>query len=53
MVFFVGMNLANNTLPVWASIGFNTIILVFFVAVIVKRDLPLASLPFIGRYFKK
>ena len=53
MVFFVGMNLANNTLPVWVSIGFNTIILVFFVAVIVKRDLPLASLPFIGRYFKK
>ena len=53
MVFFVGMHLANNTLPVWASIGFNTIILVFFVAVIVKRDLPLASLPFIGRYFKK
>ena len=53
MVFFVGMNLANNTLPVWASIGFNTIILVFFVAVIVKRDLPLASLPFIGRYFQK
>ena len=36
-----------------ASLAFNTMCVVLFVAFIVRRDLPLSSLPVIGKYFKK
>ncbi|MBR1546048.1 MAG: lipopolysaccharide biosynthesis protein [Prevotella sp.] len=36
-----------------ASLAFNTLLIILFVAVIIKRDLPLGSLPVIGKYFKK
>ena len=36
-----------------ASVAFNTTCVVLFVAFIVRRDLPLGSLPVIGKYFKK
>jgi len=38
--------------PLWASLAFNTLLICVFVAVIVWRDLPLSSLPVIGKYFK-
>ena len=40
-------------LPQWAQLAFNTLLIGVFAAVIVKRDLPLASLPVIGKRFKK
>ena len=36
-----------------ASLAFNTLLIILFIAVIIKRDLPLSSLPVIGKYFKK
>ncbi len=39
--------------PVVASLAFNTLLVLGFVALIVKRDLPLRSLPVIGKYFQK
>ena len=36
-----------------ASVAFNTTCVVLFVVFIVRRDLPLGSLPVIGKYFKK
>ena len=36
-----------------ASVLYNTICIVFFVVLIVKRDLPLSSLPVIGKLLKK
>ena len=36
-----------------ASVAFNTNCVVLFVVFIVRRDLPLGSLPVIGKYFKK
>ena len=40
-------------LPQWAQLAFNTLLIGVFAAVIVKRDLPLSSLPVIGKRFKK
>ena len=31
----------------------NTVLVVVFLAYIVKKDLPLAEIPVIGKYFKK
>ena len=36
-----------------ASLAFNTMCIVLFVAFIIRRDLPLAQLPIIGKYFRK
>ena len=35
-----------------ASLAFNTMCIVLFVVFIVRRDLPLSSLPVVGKYFK-
>ena len=34
-------------------LGYRTLLLCFFVGIVVKRDLPLQELPYIGRYFGK
>ena len=39
--------------PLILSLAFNTLLIVGFMAVIVWRDLPLSSLPVIGRKFRK
>lgn len=47
---------ANDTapyIPVWASLLLNTALLGIYMAYIIKKDLPLSSLPVIGKYFKK
>ena len=52
VVLFVLMTVGRQNLPVWASITVNTVLIVLFMAVIVKRDLPLSGLPVIGKFFK-
>ena len=36
----------------WLHMGANTLLLVLFVAYIIKRDLPLKQLPLIGKFFR-
>ena len=50
-IFFL-MMLAHS-LPLWLSLTVNTVLIVLFVAVIIRRDMPLSSLPVIGRKFRK
>ena len=38
LIFFVGMEMANRTLPVWVAPVFNTFIIIFFAAIVLKRD---------------
>ena len=52
-VLFVLMTQANALLPLWAALLANTALLIIFMAVIIRRDLPLKSLPVIGKYFRK
>ena len=53
LVFFVGMTIISRHLSSWPALALNTLIIVCFVAVIIKRDFPLSSLPVIGRRFRK
>ena len=39
--------------PTWAELLINTALLILFMAYIIKKDLPLRSLPVIGRYFTR
>ncbi|MGN1262805.1 MAG: polysaccharide biosynthesis C-terminal domain-containing protein [Prevotella sp.] len=52
-VLFAAIIWTNGNLPTPAAITANTLIVALFAAVIVYRDFPLASLPVIGRYFRK
>ena len=51
-LFFVIIHYSNQLLPLWASLVVNTGVLLMFVAHIIYHDLPLKSLPVIGKYFK-
>ena len=52
-VLFVGITYSNKILGFWPAILVNTILVLVFLAYIVKKDLPLAEIPVIGKYFKK
>jgi peptidoglycan biosynthesis protein MviN/MurJ (putative lipid II flippase) len=52
ILFFV-MRLCNKHLSEWQAVLANTLLLAIFVAYILKKDLPLASLPVIGKRFRK
>ena len=51
-VLYAAMSCLNSQLPLWGSLAANTLIIFIFIAFIVKRDLPLNELPFIGKYFQ-
>ena len=46
------MRAADDWTPI-LSMAFNTLLILVFAGVIIKRDLPLGCLPVIGKYFKK
>jgi O-antigen/teichoic acid export membrane protein len=48
-IFFVG----KSSLPLGARLAVNTVIILLYMAYIVKKDLPLSGLPVIGKYFRK
>jgi len=50
---FGAMCLVGNHVSEWGALAFNTLLIVLFLALIVRRDLPLGSLPVIGKKFKK
>jgi len=50
---FVAMFFLPDTWPVWLRILLNTILIILFLLEIIHRDLPLHSLPVIGKKFKK
>ena len=46
------MRAADDWTPI-LSMAFNTLLILVFAGIIVKRDLPLANLPVIGKLFKR
>ncbi len=44
---------ASKNWPMIASLAFNTLLIMLFVAFIIRHDMPLSSLPVIGKKFKK
>ena len=45
--------LFSRDLSLWLQLPLNTLLIIAFAALIVRRDLPLSSLPVIGKHFKK
>jgi len=52
-VLFAGIQWSNANLGVAPAICVNTLLILIFCALIVRRDLPLSELPVVGKYFQK
>ena len=50
---FIAMKLIPASWPMLLTLTVNTLLIVIFTALIVKRDFPLSHLPVIGKYFRK
>ena len=53
VVLYGAMLLVPDTWPNFWRIAANTLFILLFMALIVKRDYPLSNLPVIGKKFKK
>lgn len=51
--FFIAITYSNEYLPKIYALAVNTLIIFAFVAHIIHHDLPLSSMPVIGKYFRK
>ena len=51
VVYFAGMmpQIESDIL----RLSYRTVLFLFFIGIIIKKDLPLSEIPYIGRYFKK
>jgi O-antigen/teichoic acid export membrane protein len=52
-IFTFAMFGTHHELPLLGSLCVNTLLILLFIAIIVHRDLPLKSLPVIGKHFNK
>ncbi len=52
-VLYVGMVFTNGHLGMWPALAVNTVLIIAFCALIVWRDLPLSTLPVVGKHFRK
>ena len=50
---YLVMAIIPESWPVWAELIVNTVLLVLFMAYVIKKDLPLSSLPVVGKRFRK
>lgn len=53
LVLFIVMTWGNAHLSSLLSIVLNTVLLIVYLAYVVRKDLPLSSLPVIGKHFRK
>lgn len=53
VIFFIAITYSNEYLPKIYALAVNTLIIFAFVAHIIYHDLPLSSMPVIGKYFRK
>jgi O-antigen/teichoic acid export membrane protein len=53
VVLFIGMYFVQKYLSTFPAVGVNTILIILFIVYFVKKDVPLSSLPRIGRFFHK
>lgn len=49
----LAMNYVHDRSGMMLSLVFNTLVVVFFISVMVHNDFPLSNLPFVGKYFRK
>jgi O-antigen/teichoic acid export membrane protein len=49
---YAAISYVHANFNVWLSLGFNTLAILLFVGIVIRRDFPLRSLPVVGKYFR-
>ena len=52
VLYVIYLFVKSKDLPLWISLIINTCLICIYLAYLVKKDMPLKSLPVIGKYFK-
>jgi O-antigen/teichoic acid export membrane protein len=52
VVLYAAMEYVTTVAPVWAQLIVNTLLIILFIAYIIRKDLPLSGLPVVGKYFR-
>ena len=52
-ISYISMDYIRDRYSLWLSLGFNTLVVLFFVTIIIRQDFPLTSLPIVGKYFRR
>jgi len=52
-VLYAAMVFINGHCGMWVALPLNSVLILAFLALIIKRDLPLSGLPVVGKYFKR
>ena len=53
VLYVIYLYVDSKSLPLWLSLCINTVLIGIYLTYLIKKDLPLASLPVVGKYFKK
>ncbi len=52
-ISYFAMDYVHDRFSIWISLSYNTLVVMFFLAIIIRKDFPLGSLPVVGKYFRK
>ena len=50
---YLAMDYVHDHFAIWLSLSVNTLVVLLFLATIIRKDVPLGSLPVVGKYFRK
>ena len=50
---YLAMDYVHDHFAIWLSLSVNTLVVLLFLATIIRKDFPLGSLPVVGKYFRK
>jgi len=50
---YLAMDYVHDHFAIWLSLSVNTLVVLLFLAIIIRKDFPLGSLPVVGKYFRK
>ncbi len=53
VISYISMDYVHDHYDMWLSLGFNTLVIMFFVSIVIHNDFPLSQMPIIGKFFKK
>ncbi|UKK48523.1 lipopolysaccharide biosynthesis protein [Prevotella sp. E9-3] len=52
-ISYFAMDYVHDHFAIWLSLSVNTLVVLLFLAIIIRKDFPLGSLPVVGKYFRK
>ena len=52
-ISYLSMDYVHDHFSTWLSLSFNTLVIIFFLSIVIRQDFPVSQLPVIGKHFRK